>query len=190
MHKGKMGMLPVAFLLGMSVLSSCSSIKKELGMARNSPDEFLVVKRAPLTLPPEYTLRPPVNAEAQRGIEATKTAETALTGKSPDAGKKAAKPAKSDTAFLEKIGTDDAHEGIRDQIEEDNGYISLQNRSLSDQLIFWKESEPAMDNLPSSVVDSKAEAERLKQNAAEGKAPSDGKVPTIEKKKSTIERLF
>ncbi|MCP4354402.1 MAG: DUF3035 domain-containing protein, partial [Proteobacteria bacterium] len=30
-------------------LSACTSMKKELGIARNSPDEFTVIKRAPLT---------------------------------------------------------------------------------------------------------------------------------------------
>ena len=40
-------------------LSACADMKKELGIGRNSPDEFMVVKRAPLTLPPDDDLRPP-----------------------------------------------------------------------------------------------------------------------------------
>ena len=36
------------------LLGACSGVKEELGLTRNSPDEFTVVKRAPLTLPPEW----------------------------------------------------------------------------------------------------------------------------------------
>ena len=50
-------------LLSLSLIalfvSGCSQMREELGLNRNSPDEFTVVKRAPLTLPPEYNLRPP-----------------------------------------------------------------------------------------------------------------------------------
>jgi len=44
--------------LGLS-LQGCSDPKKALGLGKRSPDEFAVVTRAPLSLPPEYALRPP-----------------------------------------------------------------------------------------------------------------------------------
>lgn len=40
-------------------LGGCSDPKKALGLGKRSPDEFTVVTRAPLSLPPEYALRPP-----------------------------------------------------------------------------------------------------------------------------------
>lgn len=50
------------FLLGILLLMSvaaCSNITKEdLGLARKSPDETLVEKKAPLSLPPEFEIRP------------------------------------------------------------------------------------------------------------------------------------
>ncbi len=39
-------------------VSACSSMKKTLGIENSSPDEFMVTTRAPLTLPPDYDLRP------------------------------------------------------------------------------------------------------------------------------------
>ncbi|TAL37176.1 MAG: DUF3035 domain-containing protein, partial [Alphaproteobacteria bacterium] len=61
-------------------LSACSDVKKELGMGRNSPDEFMVVKRAPLTLPPDYDLRPPAEGSAPPAAEASTQAKTTLMG--------------------------------------------------------------------------------------------------------------
>ena len=40
-------------------LSACEGVKKQLGFTKQSPDEFKVVSRAPLSLPPDYNLRPP-----------------------------------------------------------------------------------------------------------------------------------
>lgn len=40
-------------------LGGCTDPKKALGLSKRSPDEFTVVTRAPLALPPEFALRPP-----------------------------------------------------------------------------------------------------------------------------------
>jgi hypothetical protein len=40
-------------------LGGCADPKKALGLGKRSPDEFTVVTRAPLSLPPEFALRPP-----------------------------------------------------------------------------------------------------------------------------------
>lgn len=41
------------------MLNACSSLTKEkLGIAKKSPDEFMVVPKAPLTMPPEYNYNP------------------------------------------------------------------------------------------------------------------------------------
>ena len=49
-------------VLGMIVvLSACSTWgKKELGLANQSPDETVVESRKPLSLPPEFDMRPMV----------------------------------------------------------------------------------------------------------------------------------
>ena len=40
-------------------LGACSSIQQGIGLTKVTPDEFLTVSTAPLTVPPEYGLRPP-----------------------------------------------------------------------------------------------------------------------------------
>jgi len=41
------------------LLSACGNWKQTLGIEPTSPDEFAVESRAPLTVPPDFDLRPP-----------------------------------------------------------------------------------------------------------------------------------
>ena len=40
-------------------LSGCNSLRREAGLTKQSPDEFAVVTKAPLIIPPNFNLRPP-----------------------------------------------------------------------------------------------------------------------------------
>jgi len=51
--------LSVACLLGASLLAGCSDLKQMVGLDQPMPDEFAVEARAPLTIPPDFNLRPP-----------------------------------------------------------------------------------------------------------------------------------
>ena len=41
------------------LLSSCENVQKGLGLKKEVPDEFLIEKRNPLTMPPNFDLLPP-----------------------------------------------------------------------------------------------------------------------------------
>ena len=41
------------------VLGGCGTMRNSIGLTKVTPDEFLTVSTAPLTVPPEYGLRPP-----------------------------------------------------------------------------------------------------------------------------------
>jgi hypothetical protein len=41
------------------LLSSCENVQKGLGLKKDAPDEFLIEKRNPLTMPPNFDLLPP-----------------------------------------------------------------------------------------------------------------------------------
>jgi Protein of unknown function (DUF3035) len=46
-------------LAGASLLPGCTDLKRSIGLEKTSPDEFAVESRAPLTIPPDFELRPP-----------------------------------------------------------------------------------------------------------------------------------
>ena len=43
-----------------SLLSSCDSLRNAAGLTKKSPDEFAVTTKAPLVIPPDFNLRPPL----------------------------------------------------------------------------------------------------------------------------------
>src|SRR5207248_7229544 len=84
-------MSPFLCLAGALVISGCSDLKKAIGLERSTPDEFAVESRAPLTMPPDFNLRPPQPGAARPqekspGQQARQTIEQAGPG---DPGKQA-----------------------------------------------------------------------------------------------------
>ena len=59
MKLGKAVFLILAGAVMTASLSACSNAKRALGVEKISPDEFTVVTKAPLVVPPDYSLRPP-----------------------------------------------------------------------------------------------------------------------------------
>jgi Protein of unknown function (DUF3035) len=178
-------------LAALLLLPACQSVKQQLGVGRGGPDEFAVVKRAPLSLPPDFELRPPGEGATPAGADPSAAAKAAVLGGGTDAGRQS-----GEEALLATMGAQNADPNIRAVIDHENGVIAVQNTSVKDKLLFWKDAPAADDpaaldkNAPPSEVDAKAEAERLKKNKTEGKPVNDGEVPTIKRKQNTIEKLL
>lgn len=69
-------------------LGGCTgnSVRDALGMGKRAPDEFAVVKREPLIIPPGYDLRPPrPGAPSVTAANADARARAAMTGSAPAA---------------------------------------------------------------------------------------------------------
>src|ERR1700736_902383 len=52
-------LLAVALVPSFLLLAGCNDFRQAIGLDRVGPDEFAVESRAPLTIPPDYDLRPP-----------------------------------------------------------------------------------------------------------------------------------
>jgi Protein of unknown function (DUF3035) len=87
--KAVMPVFVLAFLT--TSLSGCSDFKKVIGIEKTSPDEFAVESRAPLTIPPDFDLRPPAPGSGRpQEVSAANKAKTAIDNAAPgDPGKQA-----------------------------------------------------------------------------------------------------
>lgn len=57
---GRRGVTSILCLCSlMLLLPGCTDFRRAVGMDRAGPDEFAVESRAPLTIPPDFELRPP-----------------------------------------------------------------------------------------------------------------------------------
>ncbi len=84
-------LLAVACLSASLLLAGCADMRRIVGMDRVGPDEFAVESRAPLTIPPEFELRPPQPGapRPQEGTAADKARKVIDTAGPGEPGKQA-----------------------------------------------------------------------------------------------------
>ena len=185
----------IAALALVTVLSSCEGLKKQIGLAKSAPDEFAIVTKAPLILPPDFTLRPPrPGASGPQEVQVREQARRVLlrTGRSSTGGavaqNAADKPSRSraENVFLRNAGVDKADPQIRNVIRRETLALAEKDSTFTRRLMFWRGDEE-----DGSLVDAGKEAERLREAATKGESPADGEVPVIERKNSSIlKRIF
>lgn len=166
-------------------LTACSGIRDQLGIGKNSPDEFRVVKRAPLTLPPDFTLRPPdPGAPRPQETSVQDRAKAALYGGALGQSAEKSEVAShtlGEEALLARADTTSATPNIRRLINEDNALYAENDETFIDKLIFWQDQEP--DDV---ILDPAKEAQRLQEASALGNPPNEGEVAVIRRKKRAI----
>ena len=69
----------LALCLCAGLLSGCDSLRDAAGLTKKSPDEFAVTTKAPLVIPPDFNLRPPLpGAPPSNARDPSSNAELAL----------------------------------------------------------------------------------------------------------------
>jgi hypothetical protein len=169
-----------------AALTACGreDLQRNFGLIREAPDEFVVTTRAPLSVPPDFALRPP-EPGAARPQEVTPTAaaesalvpQAALTPQTQPSGGSAESP--GEEALIAAAGPP-APPDIRQRVDAEAAK-EADSASLTDRLMFWKAPRP-----PGVVVDPQKEAARLRENAALGRSPETGDTPVLDTKPKTL----
>ena len=165
------------------VLAACSrdQLQRNFGLVRDAPDEFVVTTRAPLSVPPDFSLRPPQpGAPRPQEMTPTRGAEAALvpqTALAPAGGGGADSPGQE--ALVAAAGPQPPAD-IRELVDAEAAKEAA-NHSLTDSLMFWRSPGP-----PGTVVDAPKEAQRLRENAALGRSPETGNTPVLNNKPKTL----
>ncbi|PWC34475.1 hypothetical protein TSO352_18695 [Azospirillum sp. TSO35-2] len=172
-------------------LAGCSDVRRSIGLDRQSPDEFSVVSRAPLTLPPSLQNLPKPRPGASRPQDSTPTqvAAGAVFGGSARNGSRnaAAGSTAGEKSLIAQAGARDGIDpNIRAKVDQETTQLVIADKSWIDSLLFWQTQAP-----PGSVVDPAKEQERLRQAQAQGKPLDGASAVTIERKrKAPLEGLF
>ncbi|MBK8176780.1 MAG: DUF3035 domain-containing protein [Rhodospirillales bacterium] len=170
-------------------LVGCEGVKQDLGIgAKRPPDEFSVYSRAPLSMPPDFGLRPPAGTTAaSQAATPRETARQAVLNTAPNAAP-AASPGTSPGLqdLLERTGATTARHDIRAQVNEESTILAEADQSLIERLMFWSDEPP-----PADVVDPAKEARRIQENQALNRPLTTGEIPTIKRKpKALLEGIF
>jgi hypothetical protein len=174
-----MAALGLLLALGLSACDS-GSLRRSLGVDSRGPDEFRVVGRAPLDVPPDFGLRPP-QPGAVRPNEQPVREQVKQTVFGGPTVKVIAGRTVGESALLRQAGAVDADSSIRETVNRESAQLAAADRSLTDRLIFWREPSP-----PGTVVDAAAEQQRLRENAALGRPATEGETPIIQRKRRGI----
>jgi hypothetical protein len=180
-------------LVAAAALSGCTDTRRALGLEKSTPDEFNVVSRAPLSLPPDYRLRPPqpgatrpqegtVQQQAKQSIfRAGETGESRQQASIPQGNR-----SEAEMALLRQAGAGREDPNIRQTVNAEATRQLDADRSFVDTLLFWRATPQ-----PGTVIDAQKENQRLRENLALGRPSTEGETPIIQrKKKALLEGIF
>ena len=158
--------LRMALVVGAAVaaVAGCSgTVQDSLGLGKRQPDEFQVVRRAPLILPPDYSLRPPEPGAPGPIVQDTSAqAQEILIGQ-PRVPTEATQ-SQGELALLSRSEVQ-AEPGIRQILAaEDPELVNLDESRFLFILDFQRRNMQEQPN----VIDPVAEARRLQAASAGG----------------------
>ena len=165
------------------LLIGCSSARDIVGLGKQSPDEFEVVTRAPLSLPPDYGLRVPIpNISRTQEKSVRDSADDLISSRGSSSRQKLSRrnrlgaTSPAEDAILGRAQARSSDDSIRAKLSSDNKTISGTDKKLIDKIIFWQGAEK-----PGAILDPEKESKRINDLKSDGKTIANGDVPVIER---------
>ena len=172
------------------MVSGCDETKRVFSQTKLAPDEFTVYRRAPLNIPPDFSLRPPnPGAKSLDSVDPRASIGKTLgvLDNTRDKGsEKNLKYSSGEAALLELFETDKANPNIRKLIERETASLYEKDKTITDKMVFWS-TKPKFG----TTLDPVKEKKRIEQNQVLGKKINAGEVPIISRKtKSKIPAIW
>jgi hypothetical protein len=157
-------------------VTGCAGVRQAIGAEKVAPDEFKVVTKAPLVMPPDYQLRPPrPGAPRPQELDPDGAARAAVFGQ--DVGRAATEGERS---LVAKAGAEAVDPAIRAQIDLEAGGIVRKPENLADRILSFGGSGKPDEGKP---INPETEAARLAEQEAVRKAT--GGAPVVIQRKDT-----
>lgn len=164
--------VPVLACAALTGLGGCESFSQAFGLKRNAPDEFAVVTQAPLVIPPDFQLRPPVpGAPRPQQLTPQGDAQRALFEANIQPGASGS----TEKQILAKAGAERANPEIKALVSKETTAVVPKEPGFVDQLMFWKDNAPPPE--PQTTVVAPDEARRLKEAQILSAPATQGKTP-------------
>jgi hypothetical protein len=153
-------LLLLTALAGSALLVTGCGTLAQLGGAKTTPDEFRVVTKPPLVIPPEYALRPPAPGEPRpQELAPESAARNALLGARQNVVR-----SQGENLLVAKAGIDRSDPLIRYVVDDEFGDIAHKEKSFADRVMFWRKDAPtpaAAAGSEAAPVDAAAEQARI-----------------------------
>ena len=120
-------------------LGACSSLSRSVGLAKVTPDEFLTVSSAPLSVPPEYGLTPPSPGQPRpQELAPESAARQILLGQ-----RQAVTRSPGEQVLVAQAGGDRADPLARYVVDDEFGDLAHKEEGWADRIMFWRREDPA-----------------------------------------------
>lgn len=164
-------------LLAVVAAAALGACSHGVGGGKTVPDEFRVVAKAPLIVPPDYALRPPAPGEPRpQELQPESEARLALLGKQA-----AVTRSEGENLLVAKAGASRADPLIRYVIDDEYGSLAHKERSFSDRVMFWRKGQPQAVGATEAASNAK-----LSQAAPLDAAAEDAKMRALTGDKAVI----
>jgi len=156
----KQSILTAAAMSMLLAAGGCSILPGGGGSSNAGPDEFRVVTKAPLSVPPEYNLRPP-RAGTTVPVEADASRDTTVAAFGTQLG---ADASASERALVTAAGANAVNPRIRSIVDYEEGGLVRKTPEDADQIISYTGdgtiSDSATGDQPVSI--QRGSGERIK----------------------------
>ena len=121
-------------------LGACThGMRQSIGLSKVTPDEFLTVSTAPLTVPPEYGLRPPAPGQPRpQELAPESAARQILLGQ-----RQAVTRTQGEQQLVAQAGGDRADPLARYVVDDEFGDLAHKEEGWAHRLMFWRHDDPA-----------------------------------------------
>ena len=135
-------------------LAGCGSTQRALGMGKATPDEFRVVTKAPLVVPPDYSLRPPMPGQPRPAeLQPESAQRVALLSQAQGEQR-----SPGERLLVGKAGAATADPLARYVVDDEFGDLAHKDKSFADKVMFWRkgEAQPVVAGQPTDEEKVKA----------------------------------
>ncbi len=173
-HKKIKLFLKFILLINLLFLFSCSGVKERVGLIKRAPDEFQVYEKKPLSVPPNFELRPPADSDMTLQDSEEKNiifSEEIDTNESLTIG---------DEVLLITLGDKEIEKDIRKKINNENSILEVEKPLLDkiidfdpifekpkeDKVINAEEEKKRIEELRSEIEDIETNLEMQENNSS------------------------
>ena len=168
MRRMTLGIVSLSIMV--MVTTGCSDVRRAIGTEKSAPDEFEVVVRPPLSLPPAFAASA---ADLNDWVSSASTTDGATDAASRAAATFGTSEGSASDGYGQIFNFAAVPDNIRQTIDEETYGIRFERRLPLENLF---------GSLPNigPVLDKVAEDQRLRQNLRDGRLPDDGATPGID----------
>ena len=161
------------------LLYGCGEVKEKIGIIKKAPDEFQVYESKPLSVPPNFELRPPSEGD----IGAEDDNKNILFS---DKDKTDEKLTLSDEMLLIEVGEKETKANIRKIINDENSIEDV-DKSIIDKILNFEAVFEEKSNDQLEEIDPAKEKERIEKLEKEGKIIKSANDAVIIEKEGSLD---